>query len=85
MDVLLIGSLMWPLFHVCTCEAGDFDMVIKLCAEVINHQFIVDTALIQRAVDMLVKEAKIEEAEELVELGKSRKHFQYKLKLPLDK
>ncbi|KAE7995499.1 hypothetical protein FH972_000283 [Carpinus fangiana] len=67
------------------CEEGDFDMVIKLCTEVINHEFIVDTALIQRAVDMLVKEAKIEEAEELVELGKSRKHFQYKLKLPLDK
>ncbi|XP_062162284.1 small ribosomal subunit protein mS78 (rPPR3a)-like [Alnus glutinosa] len=67
------------------CEEGDFDMALELCAEVINQRFTIDTVLVQRVVDGLVKEAKIEKAKELVELGKSKKFFHYKLKLPLDK
>jgi pentatricopeptide repeat protein len=66
------------------CEKGDFDMALELCAEVINQRFTIDTGLVQRVVDGLVKEAKIEKAKELVELGKSKKFFHYKLKLPLD-
>jgi pentatricopeptide repeat protein len=67
------------------CEEGDFDMAHELCVEVINQELRIDIALLKRVVDGLVKEAKIEEAMELVELGKSNKYFHFKLELPTDK
>lgn len=67
------------------CEEGDLDMALELSVELFNQRFVIDPALMQRVVDGLVKEAKIEEAKELVELGKSKKPSHYKLKWPLDK
>lgn len=67
------------------CQKGDFEMALELCTEVINTGLIVGAGLFKPVIDGLVKQSKIEEAKNLVELGKSNKHCHYKLRLPLDK
>ncbi|KAA8515439.1 hypothetical protein F0562_018950 [Nyssa sinensis] len=66
------------------CEKGDFDFAFELCKEVITRRFIIGTATMQLVVDGLVKESKMEDAEKLVELGKSNNYFHYKLKMAGD-
>uniref|UniRef100_A0A5B7AUV4 Pentatricopeptide repeat-containing protein n=1 Tax=Davidia involucrata TaxID=16924 RepID=A0A5B7AUV4_DAVIN len=66
------------------CKKGDFDFALQLGKKVISGRHIIATETMQLVVDGLVKESKIEEAEELVELGKSNNYFYYKLKMPID-
>ncbi|XVF27777.1 hypothetical protein REPUB_Repub14bG0138000 [Reevesia pubescens] len=58
------------------CKKNEFEMAIELCKEAIDRKVIPGTTLI----DKLLQESMIEEAIQLVELGKSR--FDLKLKLP---
>ncbi|KAL7244011.1 hypothetical protein ACSBR1_016271 [Camellia fascicularis] len=67
------------------CEKGDFDFALELCKEAISQRCLVDREVKQLVLDGLVKESKMEEAKELVELGKSNSYFDYKLELPSDK
>ncbi|KAJ4703301.1 Pentatricopeptide repeat-containing protein [Melia azedarach] len=64
------------------CEKGDLEFAFDLCKKTFNKQCLVDQELLQLVVDSLVKESKIEEAKELVELGKTNKCCRYKLNLP---
>ncbi|PSS24727.1 Pentatricopeptide repeat-containing protein [Actinidia chinensis var. chinensis] len=66
------------------CEKGDFDFALELCKEAISQRCLVYSSMMQLVVDGLVKESKMEEARELVELGKSNGYFHYKLKMPLE-
>ncbi|PSS10330.1 Pentatricopeptide repeat-containing protein [Actinidia chinensis var. chinensis] len=70
----LLGSL--------ACEKGDFDFALELCKKAINQRCRVNLLMMQLVVDGLVKESKMEEAKELVELGKSNGYFRYKLEIP---
>lgn len=64
------------------CKIGDFDYAFELCKEAINAKLVIHKTLAQRVVDGLVRESKMEEAEELVELGSSNNFYDYELKLP---
>lgn len=64
------------------CKKGDLDFALKLCKEVFSKRRLVDQKVLQLVVDGLVKESMIEEAKELVEMGKTNKYCCYKLKLP---
>lgn len=66
------------------CEKGDVDLAFVLCKEIFNRKFLVDASVLQVAVDRLVKELKMEEAEKLVQLGKTNSFCRYSLKLPSD-
>ncbi|WCJ20358.1 Tetratricopeptide repeat (TPR)-like superfamily protein [Euphorbia peplus] len=66
------------------CRMEDFSTAHELCIEIINHGLLVRAALFQPVVDGLVKQSKVEEAKELVELGKSNNHISHKLTMPLD-
>ncbi|XP_057514005.1 pentatricopeptide repeat-containing protein At3g13160, mitochondrial-like [Actinidia eriantha] len=66
------------------CEKGDFDFALELCKEAISQRCLVYSSMMQLVVDGLVKESKMEQAKELVELGKSNGYFHYKLKMPLE-
>ncbi|XP_031126529.1 pentatricopeptide repeat-containing protein At1g55890, mitochondrial-like isoform X2 [Ipomoea triloba] len=51
------------------CEKDEFSFVLELCKKSIDlEQFLYDSTL-QRVVDKLVEQSKVEEAKELVELG----------------
>ncbi|CAK9135460.1 unnamed protein product [Ilex paraguariensis] len=67
------------------CEKGDFNWAFELCKEIFIVKCLVDVSLLQSVVDMLVKESKIEEAMELVQLGKSNSYSHYKLEMPSGK
>ncbi|KAJ8437872.1 hypothetical protein Cgig2_031388 [Carnegiea gigantea] len=73
-------SVLVPRF----CDVGDYNMAFDLCKMIVNRQFVVDEALLQRVVNGLVKVSRTEEAKELVELGKSNSYIQYNLTLPSD-
>ncbi|XP_059635744.1 small ribosomal subunit protein mS78 (rPPR3a)-like [Cornus florida] len=67
------------------CDEGDFDFALELCKEAFHQRFLVKSAKLQCVVDGLAKESekkkkKLDEAKELLELGKSN----YKLKVPAD-
>ncbi|KAJ4703302.1 Pentatricopeptide repeat [Melia azedarach] len=64
------------------CEKGDLEFAFDLCKTTFNKRCVVDQEFLQLVVDSLVKESKIEEAKELVELGKTNKYCRYKLKFP---
>lgn len=66
------------------CEKGSFDQAFELCKEIFNRKCLVDKVLLQNAVDELVKGGKVEEAKQLVHLGKSNSYRLYKLKIPKD-
>ncbi|CAK9135459.1 unnamed protein product [Ilex paraguariensis] len=66
------------------CNKGDYQFGLELCKEALNRRCLVDTTIMQRMVDELVKESMVEEAKELVELGKSNRFFHYNLKFPKD-
>ncbi|XP_056686492.1 pentatricopeptide repeat-containing protein At1g55890, mitochondrial-like [Spinacia oleracea] len=64
------------------CGNGDLDLAFELCKKMFERQFVVDEALLQLVVNELVKGSKSEEAEELVERGKSNRFVQYNLVMP---
>lgn len=64
------------------CQKGDVDFAYELCEEIFNIRCLVDGALLQLVVDLLVKESRIEEVEKLVQLGKINKYRRYSLRLP---
>ncbi|XP_021726183.1 pentatricopeptide repeat-containing protein At1g55890, mitochondrial-like [Chenopodium quinoa] len=66
------------------CDDGEYELALDLCKKMFKRQFVVDEALLQLVVNGLVKESKIQEAEELVELGKSNSFVQYDLVMPSD-
>ncbi|XP_009602451.1 pentatricopeptide repeat-containing protein At3g13150-like [Nicotiana tomentosiformis] len=65
------------------CDKGDPEFAYKLCKECIVLKHTVYTSIIQRVVDMLVAHSMIEEAKELVKMGKNCS-FHYKLTVPND-
>lgn len=64
------------------CEKGDYDWAFQLCQDIFKRKCIVDTILLQRVVDGLVKESKIAEAKQVVQMGKTNDFRRYMLKLP---
>ncbi|XP_057962061.1 small ribosomal subunit protein mS78 (rPPR3a)-like [Malania oleifera] len=66
------------------CEKGDFSLALELCEKIFKRRRLVDVAVLQRVVDGLVKDSKIEEAKKLVELGKKNNYHRYNLKMPSD-
>ncbi|XP_052200988.1 pentatricopeptide repeat-containing protein At3g13150-like [Diospyros lotus] len=59
------------------CKMGDFDFALELCKEAISGGCIPYKTMMQLVVDGLIKESKIEDAKELVELGN--------LQIPMEK
>lgn len=66
------------------CEKGDFDWTLELCKDVFKRKCNVDAKLLQRVVDGLANLSRIQEAKEVVHLGKSNDYHLYKLNLPSD-
>lgn len=66
------------------CEKNDLGFAFELSKVIISRNCLVDRALLQRVVDGLVKESKIEEAKELVQLGNDNGYCRYKLMLSSD-
>ncbi|XP_022777387.1 pentatricopeptide repeat-containing protein At1g55890, mitochondrial-like [Durio zibethinus] len=66
------------------CEKGDLRFAIEVCKEIFGGKKLVGAALLQRVVDELVKASKIEDAKEIVELGKSNTFCHYKLNMPAE-
>ncbi|KAK4588095.1 hypothetical protein RGQ29_019188 [Quercus rubra] len=64
------------------CEKGDLDLAFELCNEIFKRKILVDGAVLQRVLDGLVNVSRMEEAEKLVELGKTNSYRRYHLKLP---
>ncbi|XP_065877198.1 pentatricopeptide repeat-containing protein At3g13150-like [Euphorbia lathyris] len=64
------------------CRKDDFSTAHELCIEIINQGLPVRSTLFQPVVNGLVKQSKVEEAKELVELGKSNNHLSFKLSMP---
>ncbi|XVF25947.1 hypothetical protein REPUB_Repub13aG0257900 [Reevesia pubescens] len=63
------------------CEKGDLSFAIEECKTIFLSKALVgDDALLQRVVDKLVETSMIEDAKELVELGKAR----YNLNMPAE-
>ncbi|XP_044460843.1 pentatricopeptide repeat-containing protein At3g13160, mitochondrial-like isoform X1 [Mangifera indica] len=62
------------------CEKGDLDFAFELCKKIFGRRCLVDEELLQLVLDSLVKESKIEEAKELVELSKTNDYCRYNLK-----
>lgn len=66
-----------------SCDMKRFDFALHLCMKAIDSQVLVYRDKLQRVVDGLVEQSKIENAEELVKLAKSCNKFWYELSLPL--
>lgn len=64
------------------CDCGDYELAFDLSKKMFSRQIVVDEALLQLVVDGLVKQSMVDEAEELVELGKSNSYVQYSLMMP---
>ncbi|ESR62397.1 hypothetical protein CICLE_v10015628mg [Citrus x clementina] len=64
------------------CEKGDLDFAFNLCKRTFSKRCLVDQAPLQLVVDRLAKELRVEEAKELVELGKTNSYCRYNLKFP---
>jgi pentatricopeptide repeat protein len=64
------------------CEKGDFDWAYEVCKDIFEYNCNADVQLLQKVVDRLVKESKIEEAKKVVHWEPSRRYT--KLKLPLE-
>ncbi|XVF87624.1 hypothetical protein PTKIN_Ptkin18bG0135100 [Pterospermum kingtungense] len=63
------------------CDKGDLRFAIEVCKEIFGRKKLVSAALLQRVVDELVKASMIEDAKELVELGKSNTYCRYQLNI----
>ncbi|XP_047317288.1 pentatricopeptide repeat-containing protein At1g55890, mitochondrial-like [Impatiens glandulifera] len=65
----------------CACKMGDFEFGLRICKDVIKSKTVVASDMFQKVVDGLVKLSKMDQAEELVQLGNSNNYFNFKLKL----
>ncbi|OMO76647.1 hypothetical protein CCACVL1_15505 [Corchorus capsularis] len=63
------------------CEKGDLKSAVEVCKEIFGWKRTVGVALLQRVVDELVKASKIEDAKELVKLGKTNNFRRYELNM----
>jgi pentatricopeptide repeat protein len=63
-------------------EKLDFKLGLDLCKDAMKHNATLDVIMVQKIVEGLVKESMIDEAEELVNLGKAYPHYTYRLKIP---
>ncbi|KAL2467209.1 Pentatricopeptide repeat-containing protein [Abeliophyllum distichum] len=66
----------------CASDKGDYDWVFELCKEVFERKRLVDARLLQNVVDGLMKDARMEEAKMVVQMGRSNDYCHYKLELP---
>ncbi|KDP20834.1 hypothetical protein JCGZ_21305 [Jatropha curcas] len=66
------------------CEKDDLKFAFELSKKIISRKCAVNKALLQQVVDGLVKSSQIQEAKELVQLGKNNGYSRYQLKLPSD-
>ncbi|XP_017978085.1 PREDICTED: pentatricopeptide repeat-containing protein At1g55890, mitochondrial [Theobroma cacao] len=66
------------------CEKGDLGFAMEVCKEIFLRKRLVGDALLQLVVDELVKASKIEDAKELVKLGKANNFCRYKLNMPTE-
>ncbi|OIT02356.1 PREDICTED: pentatricopeptide repeat-containing protein At3g13150-like [Nicotiana attenuata] len=73
----------FELLITLACDKDDPDSAYDLCKKSINLKLNVFTGTIQRVVDTLVDHSMIEEAKELLEIGKNCP-FRYKLSMPND-
>ncbi|XVF25948.1 hypothetical protein REPUB_Repub13aG0258000 [Reevesia pubescens] len=64
------------------CEKGDLRFALEVCKEIFGRKNLVGAALLQRVVDELVKASMIEDAKELVKLGKTNTFRRYRLNMP---
>ncbi|KAJ6769694.1 MITOCHONDRIAL GROUP I INTRON SPLICING FACTOR CCM1 [Salix purpurea] len=56
------------------CEKGDVGFAVEICEEIFERKWQVRSKVLQFVVDRLVLEAKIQDAEKLVQAGKKHKH-----------
>ncbi|KAF2303595.1 hypothetical protein GH714_019806 [Hevea brasiliensis] len=59
------------------CEKDDLGFAFELSKVIISRKLFVDKALLQRVVDGLLKESKIQEAKELAQLGNDNSYCRY--------
>ncbi|PIA58413.1 hypothetical protein AQUCO_00500380v1 [Aquilegia coerulea] len=64
------------------CEKGDFDFALKLCKKSLGLNCYLSAGILQVVVDGLVKQSKVNDANELVELARSKSYGRKSLKLP---
>lgn len=67
------------------CDKGDLDFAFELCKDIFNIKCRVNVQILQLAVNEMVNGSKIEEAKEIVQLGKKNKYLGKRLQLPNDK
>uniref|UniRef100_A0A2P2IZZ1 Pentatricopeptide repeat-containing protein n=1 Tax=Rhizophora mucronata TaxID=61149 RepID=A0A2P2IZZ1_RHIMU len=67
------------------CEKGDFGFAFELSKDCFKRKRLVGEAVLQGVVDGLVRESKIKEAEELVQLSRRNGYYHYRLKLSSNK
>ncbi|XVE51211.1 hypothetical protein DITRI_Ditri02bG0021500 [Diplodiscus trichospermus] len=66
------------------CEKGDSRFAIEVCKDIFAKKKLVGAESLQRVVDELVKASMIEDAKQLVELGKTNNFCRYKLKISVE-
>ncbi|CAN1810921.1 Pentatricopeptide repeat-containing protein At3g13160, mitochondrial [Linum perenne] len=64
------------------CENGDAGFGLELAKDIFSMKHLVDVGLLQKVVDALVKEERMDEAEVVRSLGMNNGYHQYKLSLP---
>ncbi|CAN1222187.1 Pentatricopeptide repeat-containing protein At3g13160, mitochondrial [Linum grandiflorum] len=64
------------------CENGDAGFGLELAKDIFSMKHLVDVGLLQRVVDALVKEGRMDEAEVVRSLGMNNGYYQYNLCLP---
>ncbi|KAI4371107.1 hypothetical protein MLD38_019376 [Melastoma candidum] len=64
------------------CEKGDADYAYQLCKDIFHLGCLIDPPTLQKAVDELVKQSRMKEAEEVRLLGRNNKYFRYILQVP---
>lgn len=63
------------------CEKGEVLFALKLCTKSISSNCYVSVELVQLVIDGLVKQGKVDDAEKLLELAKSKSYSKSKLKV----
>ncbi|KZV27146.1 pentatricopeptide repeat-containing protein mitochondrial-like [Dorcoceras hygrometricum] len=65
----------------CACDHGDYNWCFELCNELFERKCLVDSGVLQKVVDSLLKVSRIAEAKKIVQMGKTNDYCLYKLKL----
>ncbi|XP_073302050.1 uncharacterized protein [Primulina huaijiensis] len=63
------------------CDRGDYDWCFELCNELFERKCLVDSGVLQKVVDSLLKVSRDTEAKKVVQMGKTNDYCLYKLKL----